>query len=94
MQNLADAAILACSKTRRLCGMALVLFQRMLFHRLLSPKARRRVVETLQSVSISKVHDEEGIKLKLLQTCLTILQLPDSVDDFEEARQARFCPLS
>ena len=87
LQELVDAAVLACTKTRRLCSMALVIFQRMIANRLLSSASRRRVIETLQWVSSAKQLDDEGIKLKLLQTCLSILQLPDSVADADEARQ-------
>lgn len=87
MQEVVDAAILACSKTRKLSGMALAIFQKMLFNQLLSRESRQRVIQTLQQVSASKTHDEDTIKLKLLQTCLTILQLRDSVDDPDEARQ-------
>ena len=89
MQELVDAAVLACSKTRKLCSMALGVFQKLLFNQLLSTAARRRVVATMRQISAAKGLDDDAIKLKLLQTCLTILQLPDSVDDPDEARQVR-----
>jgi hypothetical protein len=44
-------------------------------------------------VAGAKSLDDEAVKLKLLQTCLTVLQLPDAVDDPAEARQARAAAL-
>jgi Dimerisation and cyclophilin-binding domain of Mon2 len=91
LQELIDAAVLACTKTRRLCAMAIGVLQKLLLNKLLSGASRKRAIEALRHVSAAKGLDDEGIKLKVLQTCLTVLQLPDSVDDPDEARQVCTC---
>ena len=92
LQELIDAAVLACTKTRRLCAMAIGVLQKLLLNKLLSGASRKRAIEALRSTAgAAKGLDDEGIKLKVLQTCLTVLQLPDSVDDPDEARQVCTC---
>jgi hypothetical protein len=82
----AEAAIMACAKTKKLCILALTIFQKLIAHHLLSPASQKRVIFMLRQIGISK-HDDETIKLKLLQTCLTWLQLKDGIADPEAAMQ-------
>jgi hypothetical protein len=88
MQEVVEAAIMACTKTKKLCVLALTILQKLVSHHLLSPASQKRVVYTLRQLGTSKAHDDETIKLKLLQTCLTLLQLKEGVADPEAARLA------
>jgi hypothetical protein len=93
LQELIDAVVLATTKSRTLCSMALTLMQKLLLNKALSDHGRGRAIEALRDVSTSKAHDDEVTKLKLLQTCLTILQVPGISERAEESRQARSSPV-
>lgn len=84
-----DAVVLSCSRTRKLCTQALAIAQKLIINDLLSAASRQRVVVTLRHVSSSKAHDDEAVKLKLLQTCLTLLQVKSGISDPETAQQVR-----
>lgn len=88
MQEVAEAAIMACAKTKKLCILALTIFQKLVAHHLLSSASQKRVIYMLRQIGNSKAHDDETIKLKLLQTCLTLQQVKEGVADPEAARQA------
>lgn len=79
--------MLATTKTRTLCSMALGCLQKLLVNDLLSDTGRAAAIEALRVISFSRDHDDDTTKLKLLQTCLTILQLRGTSDTPEEARQ-------
>jgi len=89
LQEIIEAIVLATTKTRTLCGMALGCLQKLLVNDLLSDNGRASAVDALRVVSTSRAHEDETTKLKLLQTCLTILQLRGTSDTPDEARQVR-----
>eukprot|EP00892_Ulva_mutabilis_P009357 jgi/Ulvmu1/6794/UM306_0001.1 len=67
--------------------MALGCLQKLLVNDLLSDFGRASAIDALRVMSTSRAHDDESTKLKLLQTCLTILQLRGTSDTPDEARQ-------
>lgn len=87
VQELVDAVVLACSKTRALCTLGLAILQKLFSNDLLSTASRKKAIALLRAVSRSKSHDDEAIKLKLLQTCFTTLQMPQLSADGEDTRE-------
>jgi len=87
MQEIMEAIVLATTKTRTLCSMALSCLQKLLINDLLSDSGRSAAIDALRVISMSRAHDDDTTKLKLLQTCLTILQLRGTSDTPDEARQ-------
>jgi hypothetical protein len=90
VQELVDALVLAAMKNKALCSMALALLQKLLLNKALSAEGRRKSIETLRELSLGRAHDDESTRLKLLQTCLTFLQLPGTSERPEESRQVTF----
>ena len=87
VQELADTVALAMTKNKTLCSMALALLQKLLLNKALSADGRWACIETLQELSVGRAHDDESTRLKLLQTCLSFLQLPGTADRPEESRK-------
>lgn len=79
--------VLACSKTRALCTLGLAILQKLFSNDVLSTASRKKAIALLRSLSRSKSHDDEAIKLKLLQTCFTTLQMPQLSADGEDTRE-------
>lgn len=79
--------ILATMKNKTLGSMALALLQKLLLNKALSADGRRRSIKALREVSLCRAHEDESTRLKLLQTCLTFLQLPGTTEKPEESRQ-------
>ena len=79
--------VLAMTKNKALCSMALALLQKLLLNKALSADGRRACIETLRELSVGRAHDDESTRLKLLQTCLSFLQLPGTAERPGESRK-------
>lgn len=87
VQELVDTVVLAMTKNKTLCSMALALLQKLLLNKALSADGRRTAIETLRELAIGRAHEDESTRLKLLQTCLSFLQLPGTTERPEESRK-------
>eukprot|EP00775_Hariotina_reticulata_P011566 gene11566-11710_t len=75
--------LLACqSRNPRLVGTVLGSVQRLLAHGAVSDDGRQSIIEALHQVERT---GDDTVKLKILQTALTLLQNPSNVDDQEGA---------
>ncbi|WIA43332.1 hypothetical protein OEZ86_009826 [Tetradesmus obliquus] len=77
--------LLVCeSKNPRLIGAVLGSIQKLLAHNAVSDEGRQQIIQALHQVERSS---DDTVKLKILQTALTLLQNPSNADDQEGAGQ-------
>lgn len=78
-QDVLRPFLLVCeSRNPRLVGLALGSLQKLLAHDAASAEGRAAVLAALQQVERS---GDEAVRLKILQTALTLLQSPAALDD-------------